>query len=244
MYLSESLVWALEYEDISGVKVFCDVSAKKKVAKKFMEEFNSGWEKAQEAVEEEVGDCERRYTPAETKITEYGFFIAVSPLEVRYCYGDYYDSSRGRDAFVKALENMVTEFTDIKYEGYIGYPISDVHGGDAMQWELSSKKGDKFDDRTYDFVGNIIGKILANEKYDPDDCDIEDMEFWGLLREQLELQGDYAETIESLYSYSEWIDDSDLEIAVKSIISIAIENDEDIVEELNDLVESLNQEKA
>ena len=33
MHLSESLVWALEYEDILVVKVFCDGTVKKKGSK-------------------------------------------------------------------------------------------------------------------------------------------------------------------------------------------------------------------
>lgn len=61
------------------------------------------------------------------------FFIEVGALEIRYCYGDYYEPEYGADAFEQSLKEMKGKYSGIEYEGYIGYPVSDVHGGEYYE---------------------------------------------------------------------------------------------------------------
>lgn len=99
-------------------------------------------------------------------------------MEIRYCYGDYYEPEYGADAFEQSLKEMKGKYSGIEYEGYIGYPVSDVHGGEASQWELSSTKHKKNEDVVYDFVGNVLNAVLNNEEYAPEEpVEAEDLVF-------------------------------------------------------------------
>lgn len=181
MSLSESLVWALESYDISGVKVMCEEAIRDEASKFFLNVFKSKWNEALDRVEEENGDCETKeeeYFPVSVRKTEYGFFIEVGALEIRYCYGNYYEPEYGADAFEQSLKEMKGKYSGIEYEGYIGYPVSDVHGGEASQWELSSTKHKKNEDVVYDFVGNVLNAVLNNEEYAPEEpVEAEDLVF-------------------------------------------------------------------
>lgn len=53
MSLSESLVWALESYDISGVKVMCEEAIRDEAPKFFLNVFKSKWNEALDRVEEE-----------------------------------------------------------------------------------------------------------------------------------------------------------------------------------------------
>lgn len=235
---------ALEYKNISGVKVYCDGNVRKKAAKQFMDEFTKTWESAQDMVQEEYGSCERKSTPANTQITDYGFLISVSHLEVRHSYGDYYESFYGYDAFDKALKKLVIDFSGLEYEGYIGYFLSDVYGGEVYQREISSEKLEEVDKKTYDFVGEVIGKVLATEKYCAKKSKATYSEFWTMLSEELWEPQNYTETIKSLYAYSQWIEKNDLDVAINSIIDIASKQCEEVKAELIELVNSLNNKKS
>lgn len=181
MNLSESLVWALESYDISGVKVMCETAVRDEASKYFLDEFKTKWNEALDKVEEENGNCETKeegYFPASVKTTDYGFFIEAGALEIRFAFGNYYDLERGVEAFENALKTMKTKYPEVEYEGYIGYPVSDVHGGEAFQWELSSLKGNKNEDVVYDFVGNVLNTVLSNEEYAPEEpIEAEDLVF-------------------------------------------------------------------
>lgn len=181
MSLSESLVWALESYDISGVKVMCEEAIRDEASKFFLNVFKSKWNEALDRVEEENGNCETKeeeYFPVSVRKTEYGFFIEVGALEIRYCYGDYYQPKYGADAFEQSLKEMKGKYSGIEYEGYIGYPVSDVHGGEASQWEFFSTKHKKNEDVVYDFVGNVLNGVLNYEEYVPEEpVEAEDLVF-------------------------------------------------------------------
>lgn len=174
MLLSESLVWALESYDISGVKVYCDNSVCEDAIKTFMDCFTDGWNTALQKVEQEFGDYEPADIPAFISEKDYGFFITVGALEIRYRGGDYYDMRYSYEAFENALKSMKTTHTQVEYEGYIGYPVSDVHAGEAIQQKISSGS----DAEIFDFVGETIGKVLASELYVPEEpADAEEINF-------------------------------------------------------------------
>ena len=56
------------------------------------------------------------------------------------------------------------------------------------------------------------------------------------MAEQLECNEDFEKTIEILYAYSQFIDKTALDRAIRSIINIADTIDEDLHEELIELV--------
>ena len=176
MQLSESLVWALEPFDISGVKVMCDDAISDEVSKVFLDKFKSKWNVALDEVEEENGACETKeeeYFPASVKNTDYGFFIEVGALEIRYCHGDYYDLEYVTNAFEQSLKEIKAKYPSIEYKGYIGYPVSDVNAGEAFQWEISSQTRKKteggVEDGAYDIVGNVLNSVLNKEAYIPEE---------------------------------------------------------------------------
>lgn len=73
---------------------------------------------------------------------------------------------------------MKGKYSGIEYEGYIGYPVSDVHGGEASQWEFFSTKHKKNEDVVYDFVGNVLNGVLNYEEYAPEEpVEAEDLVF-------------------------------------------------------------------
>lgn len=74
---------------------------------------------------------------------------------------------------------------------------------------------------------------------DSSEFDLEQSDFWERLAEELTCNEDFEETIYALYGYSNWIKKSDLDRAVRTIINIAGEYDEDIQEELVELVKQL-----
>lgn len=327
MLLSNSLVWALENYDISGIKVFCDEALQTEISEWFMEDFRSRWEDALEKVEEEYGDCEskeKEYFPIEVDKTEYGFFISVFPLEIRYCWGDYYEPEYGYEAFNNSLEELKVKYPEVEYEGYLGYPVCDVRAGEIYQCEISST-GKRNPNKCYDFIGkklnaclrgeilyipeepkdaeemtfvvtgklqcfenreelteyieslgaNVSGSISKKTDYlinndiasassknkkakelgipiitekeficrfgNPEDYDIdtEADEFWDCWKSELESEEDFEESIKCLYGYREWIEKDTLDRAIRAIIDIAQEIDEDMPEQLAELVRKL-----
>lgn len=78
---------------------------------------------------------------------------------------------------------------------------------------------------------------------DSSEFDLEQSDFWERLAEELTCNEDFEETIEALYAYSNWIKKSDLDRAVRTIINIASEYDEDIQEELVELVKQLESDE-
>lgn len=74
---------------------------------------------------------------------------------------------------------------------------------------------------------------------DSSEFDLEQSDFWERLAEELTCNEDFEETIYALYGYSNWIKKPDLDRAIRTIINIAGEYDEDIQEELIELVNQL-----
>lgn len=165
MILSESLVWALEGHDISGVKVMCEESICDDIAQSLMTDFSNGWKKALLKVEQVYGDCMPAYVPIGIVKKDYGFFISVGALDIRYAGGDFYDAEYGFKAFDCALENMKATYPQVEYEGYICGILSDRRAGEAFQFEVSSGS----DVKIYDFVGEVLGNVFATEMYIPEE---------------------------------------------------------------------------
>lgn len=171
MSLSESLIWALNEYGIFGVKILCDGSVKEEAAKTFLEVFTNKWNEAFNKVEVKYGDCESKEEtdyPVKIKLADYGFFVHVNSLAIRYAYGEYYDLEYGYEAFDSTMEEMHDRFPGLEYDGYIAFTASDVHGGEGHQHEVSSVRKDN-NKRTFDFIGEALRKILESEEYVPDE---------------------------------------------------------------------------
>lgn len=74
---------------------------------------------------------------------------------------------------------------------------------------------------------------------DASEFDLEQSDFWERLADELTYHEDFAETVEALYAYSNWIKKPNLDRAVRTIINIAGGYDEDVQEELVELVKQL-----
>ena len=164
MVLSDSLVWALEHYNISGIKVLCEESICDDIAQSFMTDFSNRWKNALLEVEDEHGDCIPADVPAKIVKKDYGFFISIGALDIRYAYGDCYDADYSFNALNCALKNMKTAYPQIKYEGYICGVLCDRWSGDVFQEEAWHGRRPEL----YDFVGEALGNILASEVYVPE----------------------------------------------------------------------------
>lgn len=265
MLLSESLINALQElgEDISGVKVTCNQSVREEASSFFMEEFSRRWKDALNRVEAKYSDCcseKENAFPVTVFLANDGFFISVTNLDIKYRSGDYYDSSCGPEAFEQSLRNTKAQYAGLEYEGSISYEVCDVHGGETVQWEISSCDISS-SQRIYDFIGKTLGLVLAIENDNvssdsefweeleeimEDDVDPWDTEsvFWAGLAQNLSNNCDFEDTIKSLYAYSGWIKKNVLDTAVATIIQIADEVDEDLHDGLTGLVSTLKSDES
>ena len=180
MHLPECLGWALEEDEVSTVKIFCEESKRQEVADYFNQQMETEWAKALKKVEEELGDLEEDEdkVPTTVSIADYGVCISISTLEIRYNWGDYCNLEYGSDALNFALKETKKKFPEIEYEGYIVIPWSDVHCGQVDQWAISSKKGTEPD--AYDFIGKALNGLFEYGDHvweRADDRDVEDLVF-------------------------------------------------------------------
>lgn len=180
MHLPECLGWALEEDEVSTVKIFCEESKRQEVTDYFNQQMEAEWAKALKKVEEELGDLEEDEdkVPTTVSIADYGVCISISTLEIRYNWGDYCNLEYGSDALNFALKETKKKFPEIEYEGYIVIPWSDVHCGQVDQWAISSKKGTEPD--AYDFIGKALNGLFEYGDHvweRADDRDVEDLVF-------------------------------------------------------------------
>jgi ribosomal protein L7/L12 len=130
-------------------------------------------------IEEEQGDCEEKdegINPFNSaNVTDYGVFLSFECLAMYCGFGDHLANHNAGDALTMALKRIRQEYPSISYDGYIAYCWSDVHDGDVVQYEISSKRRRKKDKGfvIYDFIGEALRKIL------------EDRDAWEDLSESL-----------------------------------------------------------
>ena len=94
----------------------------------------------------------------------------------------------------------------IRYEGYIGYCWSDIHGGEVCQYEISSEDVESTDKD----IRNCIGKTLGLALLDDD--------AWDRLEEHLQYvdQDDSQRILETFQQLSDWIPDDAKERILQS----------------------------
>lgn len=228
MRLPESIVWSVNEDNLSGLNIICDNSKRDEVAEFFEENFNRYWDEAKDSVEEKYGSCQEKEDDcpsiATVSVADYGVKVSLGPLYLSYQYGDYIESEGyAQKALDKTLKKLLNQYPEISYEGYIAYNWSDVHGGEAEQWELSSK-GELPKDRVFDFIGETLAVVTSDD------------DFWESMQENLEDAeiDDFKEILLNFKAYKKWLPED----AVERLLTMAEEIDEDLRSELEEVVEA------
>lgn len=214
MLLPESLVWTFDSEGCCGVKIFCKDEEKEEIAERFEEIFNENYEEIMDLIEEDDGDCfekDKELNPfISADIMDYGLFLRFDSLAMYCSDGDIIAQYDAGDALVLALKQIKREYPDIRYEGYVGYHWSDIHGGDVCQYELSS---DSKNPKVYDFVGNALAFSFEDDA-------------WDRIEEHLQFadHDEYEKIFEAFDLYERWIPSD----AKDRLVEIAEELGEDI----------------
>ncbi len=231
MYIPDCLVWAMDEDGCTAVKVYCEEQLREVIAARFTEVFNEEYEKIIDLIEEQQGNCYEKdegINPFKgAQVTSYGVFLPFNALAL-YCGGDgdYLALYNACEALDNALKAIKREYTAISYEGYVAYWWSDVYDGDTCQYAISSKKKKDKRDVIYDFVGEALGKAL------------EDEDTWVELSDRLDFdnnENEFKETIKLLHAYSKWIPSD----AIDRVIEISKETNENITEDLQKLADTL-----
>ena len=200
MQIPDCLVWLMG-DGCTAVKVYCEKELQDSIAARFTEVFNEEYEELMDLIEEEEGDCnekEEGINPFNgAQVRDYGVFLPFGSLAM-YCeYGDQISWHNAGEALEKALKIIKNEYPAIRYEGYVAYSWSDVHGGEVCQYEISSEKRKKREknDMVYDFVGEALREALEDEEVRE-----------GLAEElQNADEKEFKQIIRLLHAYSKWI---------------------------------------
>ncbi len=231
MYIPECLLWSIRGGDgCTAVKIYCEEELRKSIAARFTEVFNEKYEKLMDLIEEEE---EASYEKEMEKnpfyganVTDYGVFLPFDSFAM-YCGtdGDFISDYDAGIALELTLETINQEYPSIRYEGYVAYYWTDVHGGEAVQYEISSEKKKDKNDVIYDFVGEALGKAIDDE------------ETWEQVSEELAWSDDkeYKKVIKLFHAYSKWIPSD----AIDKVIEISKESDEDLAESLQEFADAL-----
>ena len=231
MYIPDCLVEAMGYDGCSAVKIYSEEAIRKEIASRFTELFNEEYEKIMDLIEEEQGDCEEKdegINPFNSaNVTDYGVFLSFECLAMYCGFGDHLANHNAGDALTMALKRIRQEYPSISYDGYIAYCWSDVHDGDVVQYEISSKRRRKKDKGfiIYDFIGEALRKIL------------EDKDAWEFLSEALLYQDENTlkKIIKLYHLYSEFVPSD----AIDRIVENSKKRDESMCVSLQEFTEAL-----
>lgn len=229
MELHDSLLSALENtEGHSGINLFCAENELDSVKGFFLDRFKEEYNNLLNFVESTFGDCSEKeddYNPIEGIVLN-GTSVCVLLGNLDLHYRDY--SCRpivgtkiitGDDALENTIDALKKQFPDIRYEGYIGYFISDAKYGEPYQYELSSEKTIETG-KSYDFLGRALSKA------------IEDDDFWEGLSEQLSFGelDDFKGMIDCFKAYDEYLQED----TYYRLLDIADEVNEDFRDSLEE----------
>lgn len=230
MYIPDCLVWAMDEDGCTAVKVYCEEQLREVIAARFTEVFNEDYGKIIDLVEELNGNCYEKdegMNPFKgAQVTSYGVFLPFNTLALFCGDGDNLAVYNACEALDNALKAIKREYPAISYEGYVAYWWTDVRDGDTCQYAISSKKKKDKRDVIYDFVGEALGKAL------------EDEDAWVELSDRLDFDNDeneFKETIKLLHAYSKWIPSD----AIDRVIEISRKTNENITKDLQKLADVL-----
>ena len=226
MILSESIFWSLDdCDSISGLKIFCDDSQKEEIKNFFKDTFMEEWNILLDQVEQKNGNClekDKKINPI-LGISNFnkGILITFNSFLISYKNGDIFSANISGDTALKnTLEKLEKKYSNISYEGYIGYRYSTSNGGNIVQYTISSNKK-KDNDKVYDFIGEILSTYTDDE------------DFWDNFKDELydyEDEEDFIEILDHLLAYKKWVGQE----TIDKFLDIVEEIDEDIRESLED----------
>lgn len=142
---------------------------REEIAARFTEVFSQEYEKRMDEIEKEAGACYEReeniYPFRGARITDYGVLLPFDSLAM-HCSGncDVISVHSAGEALEDALTAIRQACPSIRYEGYAAYVWSDLHGSGVCQYEISSEEKQDTDEGIYDFVGEALEEVLADEK--------------------------------------------------------------------------------
>ncbi len=227
MEIHDSIVVSLEgIEGHSGLNLYFDEYIGESVKDLFIVSFQEEYKKVLSFVETTFGDCsekEDNYNPIEG--------IEQRPNCVCILFGNldlhYKDCSRrpivdkriitGDDALQSAIKIVQKQYPHIRYEGYIGYLITDSTCQEPYQYEIASDNKIE-EEKIYDFLGRALSEATKSD------------EFWDELLEQLNICDidDLKAVYDSFKAYSDYLCDEDFERLLDIV--------EEIDEEFRDLL--------
>lgn len=133
-------------------------------------------------------------------------------LLISYSTIVYYDGGYGEhmmgfcSAFSDALKTMKKQYPNIKYYGYEGYAWSDVHGGQAEEYEFHSPCFTA--PERYDYVGKKIREFFENrDQRDPDSIES--------YMDDVFYDNKEKEFVSSLKRYDDYLPDNVLDILLE-----------------------------
>lgn len=196
MILNDKVV-AAYVEGFSGAYIYCPKEELKDVVNSFIEMFETAWKEAMEAAEKDYDAvCQEKEDeielPARAEIMDDKIYIDIAPLFLSMNYGARADNNYGPAALENTLKNIKENYPNISYQAYIAYEYSDAHGGDVINYEISSTS----DKHTagYDFVAKKLNEALET---------LED-EFWENLQYGMEEaeNEEFEEVLENFHTYN------------------------------------------
>lgn len=230
MNIPEFFVWHMD-GGCTAVKIYCAEDLRMEIASRFTEVFHEEYEKVLDLVEKENGNCtetENHSNPFRgAQIKDYGVYLPFGALALYYGDGNILAYHDAGEALMKALKKVKKEFSSIRYEGYVAYSWSDIHGGEVWQYEITSGKG--AEDRVYDFVGEALAEVLQSDAV------------WEELKEYLEYEEEefFKDILKLFRVYSQWIPAE----ATRKLIDISEDAVEVSRENLESFLKELNCEK-
>ena len=231
MQIPDCLIWAMGFNGCTAVKIFCKKDLRKEIAMRFTDVFVEELDKLKDLIREEEGDCMEMNPFTGPQISDYGVFLPFDCLAM-YCdeEGSCRSSYDAGDALEAALKIIKKEYPSIRYDGYAAYCWSDIHSGEACQYEISSVKRKKdVKVKVYDFVGKALRETLEDEYA------------WDSLTEEIKYTDpeEIKKIIRLFHTYSEWIPSE----MTDKIIEIYEENGRDIKRSLREYTEALRKGK-
>ena len=275
MFLDYGFLWEIGGARASGINIFCEKSERKQVAEFFKEKMEIHWKEAQDIVWEQYGpeskwkkeqdrfnkinesapdevvDCYDMKNPTSVCVTNKGVFVkfkATLVLDYSKSIGGVKGTViEGKEALEKTLNELLSEYPEISYDGYVGFESTHADLDHCVfQCEISSKENRVvFDetDRIYDFVGEALAVAMRKDK------------FWEKFNDHLKLcfferEARVKGILKNIYSYSEWISidayNRILEGLVQYFSEVIFESDfeKKISPELNEIFEDLKKKKG
>ena len=231
MRIPDCFVWIME--SCTGVKIYCAEELREKIAEQFTMAFQEEYEKIMDLIEEEEGDCHEKDEGSNpfngATITDYGIFLGFDAFAMHSAYGDSLSFHNAGEALEKALKTVKTNYPSIRYEGYVAYCRSDTHGGDVVQYEISSEKKST-NETVFDFIGEDLEFALMDEylweEGLPDELE---------SLEEEELEEELKNILKLFHMYSAWIPAD----ATERLLALVEDIDEDLREPIEEYISAL-----